>query len=136
MNGAGVTVFSQGSRVLNVRENFDVTHDYRFLPERSTVAAELSKNCAEIRKKEANGRRIITYCAGCVHYLGRETPTSHLLDLLLQPEATLQGKVKTARSPFTYWNRLKLKWRLKRTLPAAVRRERTYRAEKKRRIRP
>ncbi len=98
------------------------------------VAPELSRNWAGIRKREANGRRIITYCAGCVHYLGRMTPTSHLLDLLLQPQATMQGKATNARAPFTYWNRLKLKWRLKRTVDAAVTRERTYTTEKNRRI--
>lgn len=98
------------------------------------VAPELAKTWAAVRKEEAHGRRIITYCAGCVHYLGREMPTSHLLDLMLQPEATMQGKVTSARSPFTYWNRLKLKWRLKRTVEATVTRERTYSANSNDRI--
>lgn len=90
------------------------------------VAPELSRNWAGIRKREANGRRIITYCAGCVHYLGRMTPTSHLLDLVLQPHATMQGKATNARAPFTYWNRLQLKRRLKHTVEAAVTRERSH----------
>ncbi len=61
------------------------------------------------RRIEADGDRIITYCAGCAGMLGRRTPTSHLVDLLLAPEAALAGTVRVARAPFTYRNRLRLK---------------------------
>ena len=55
------------------------------------LAPELSKKWGNLRKKEADGRRIITYCAGCANLLGSLTPTSHVLDLLFEPEATMAG---------------------------------------------
>jgi len=87
---------------------------------------DLAASWGELRKSEAAGRRIITYCAGCVQALGGETPTSHLLDLLLEPELTLAGTVKGAAAPFTYLNRLRLKRAFKRKEGFAVTRERTF----------
>jgi uncharacterized membrane protein YdjX (TVP38/TMEM64 family)/Fe-S oxidoreductase len=87
---------------------------------------ELAATWGELRKREANGRRIITYCAGCVQALGEQTPTSHLVDLLFAPEQTLAGKKKGARAPFTYLNRLRLKRSFKRKDGNAVTRERTF----------
>lgn len=46
---------------------------------------QLAASWGELRKSEAAGRRIITYCAGCVQALGGQTPTSHLVDLLFSP---------------------------------------------------
>jgi uncharacterized membrane protein YdjX (TVP38/TMEM64 family)/Fe-S oxidoreductase len=92
------------------------------------VTPELAKKWAVLRKRETNGNRIITYCAGCANFLSAATPTSHVLDLLVQPEATLAGKAKVAKAPFTYWHRLKLKKRLKTTGDAAITRERTFTA--------
>ena len=71
-----------------------------------------SANWGKMRQQEAEGRRVITYCAGCTGFLGRLTPTSHVVDLLFEPEKTLQGLEKTAAAPFTYLNRLLLKRRL------------------------
>jgi len=96
------------------------------------VAPDYARQWALARNKETNGRRIITYCAGCVNYLGTLTHTSHLLDLLFQPTATMDGKVKCSRAPFTYLNRIRLKSQLRRTVTAGVTRERTYLAEKRR----
>jgi Fe-S oxidoreductase len=76
------------------------------------VNPELSANWGKIRQNEVEGRRVITYCAGCTAYLGRLTATSHLVDLLFEPEQTLQGREKVSSSPFTYLNRLLLKRRL------------------------
>lgn len=73
------------------------------------VSPELASNWGEIRKREAAGRRVVTYCAGCVQALGAHTPTDHLVDLLFAPEETLAGKKKGAGFPFTYLNRLLLK---------------------------
>lgn len=87
----------------------------------------LAKNWSALREEEAQGRRMITYCAGCVHHLNPLFPTSHVLDLLFQPEATLAGKVKVSRSPFTYWNRLQLKRKFKKIVPGAISRERVLR---------
>lgn len=73
------------------------------------LSPELSRDWAILRKKEARGRRMITYCSGCVNCLNPLSPTSHVLDLLFEPQATITGKIKSARSPLTYWNRIRLK---------------------------
>jgi uncharacterized membrane protein YdjX (TVP38/TMEM64 family)/Fe-S oxidoreductase len=78
------------------------------------------------RKREAAGRRTITYCAGCTHMLGNHTPTSHVVDLLADPTATIAGKAKVSKAPFTYLNRLKLKKHFIATLETAASRERTF----------
>jgi uncharacterized membrane protein YdjX (TVP38/TMEM64 family) len=88
--------------------------------------SELAATWGELRKSEAAGRRIITYCAGCVQALGGHTPTSHLVDVLFAPDQTLAGKKKGARAPFTYLNRLRLKSGFKRKEGFAVTRERTF----------
>jgi hypothetical protein len=83
-----------------------------------------SRNWRDRRKTEAAGRRIITYCAGCVNLLGAITPTSHVLDLIFESRATLAGKIRASKAPFTYWNRLRLKRRFKKYVKAVVTRER------------
>ena len=93
------------------------------------VAPELSRAWGERRRPEVGGRLLITYCAGCANYLSRIAATAHLLDLLLAPAATLAGRAKVAKSPFTYLHRLLLKRRLRRELGPAVSRERTFRAD-------
>ncbi len=45
------------------------------------VAPDLAGNWVEMRKSEFGGKQIITYCAGCAHFLGKVGPTAHLLDL-------------------------------------------------------
>jgi len=86
----------------------------------------LSASWGELRKREAAGRRIITYCAGCVQALGGDTPANHLVDILFAPDQTLAGKKKGAGAPFTYLNRLRLKRAFKRREGFAVTRERTF----------
>ena len=73
------------------------------------VAPDLAGQWGEIRRTEGEGRRIITYCAGCANFLGKIGPTAHLLDLIFEPVATLSGKAKVAKSPVTYLKRLLLK---------------------------
>jgi uncharacterized membrane protein YdjX (TVP38/TMEM64 family)/Fe-S oxidoreductase len=90
------------------------------------LAPELAKNWGKLRKEEAGGRRLITYCAGCANYLGSLTPASHVIDLLFEPEATLSGSVRTSKAPFTYLNRLRLKNFLKKKTTGATVRERTF----------
>lgn len=92
------------------------------------ISPDLAKNWGLSRKTEADGKRIVTFCAGCANYLGALTPTSHVLDLIFEPENTVSGNVKVSKSPFTYLNRLKLKKYFKRTLQGAVTRERTFSA--------
>ena len=100
----------------------------------------LAASWGELRKREAGGRRIITYCAGCVQALGVHTPTNHLVDVLFAPEQTLAGKKKGAGAPVTYLNRLLLKRAFNRKEGFAVTRERTFVAEqgqpKKRSFKP
>ena len=59
------------------------------------------------------------------------TPTSHLLDLLFEPEATMTGRAKVSKAPGTYLNRLKLKKDFKNKVNALVTRERIFSAEEK-----
>jgi hypothetical protein len=67
---------------------------------------------------------MITYCAGCTAYLNRTFPTLHIADLLYRPDAALKGKLKIARAPITYWNRFRLKQRMKKEIQAKVQRQR------------
>lgn len=90
------------------------------------TAPEFSRAWGLKRQEEAGGRRMITYCAGCANFLGRVGPVAHLLDLFFEPDKTLAGRVKGAKPPFTYLNRLILKWRLKRKIQAARSRERVF----------
>lgn len=87
---------------------------------------ELADEWGALRKREADGRRVITYCAGCVQALEQHTPTNHLVDLLFAPVQTLAGKKKGAKAPLTYLNRLRLKMSFKRKKGEAVLRERTF----------
>ncbi len=77
------------------------------------IAPEITSGWRSIRKKEASGKRVITYCAGCANSLGREVQATHLLDLLFDSENAIEGKEKIAKAPFTSINRLLLKNRLK-----------------------
>ena len=85
---------------------------------------EFAQTWSGMRKREANGRTILTYCAGCTSYLNPLTPTSHLLDLLFEPGQTMAGKAKVSRTPFTYLNRLKVKKYFRNTLETKATRER------------
>jgi uncharacterized membrane protein YdjX (TVP38/TMEM64 family)/Fe-S oxidoreductase len=95
-----------------------------------SLAPDLSGNWGGLRKKEADGRRMVTYCAGCANFLGSMTPTNHILDIIFEPEATMAGKVKISKAPFTYLNRLRLKKHLEKNINGAITRERTFTAEK------
>ncbi|ROQ92095.1 VTT domain-containing protein [Desulfosoma caldarium] len=88
------------------------------------VKPQWAQGWAEIRHREASGRTIVTYCAGCTGFLSRKGPAIHITDLLYQPERALNGKVKVARPPFTYLNRLLLKRRFKKELNAKTSRVR------------
>ena len=63
---------------------------------------------------EGRGKRIVTYCAGCANFLDMIGPTAHLLDLLFDPVATLNGRAKVTKSPVTYLKRLLLKRRFRK----------------------
>jgi uncharacterized membrane protein YdjX (TVP38/TMEM64 family)/Fe-S oxidoreductase len=80
------------------------------------VKPEFAKAWGAIRKREAQGRPMVAYCAGCTGFLNRVSPTIHIADLLYRPEAALNGNLKVARSPITFLNRLLLKRRLRKEL--------------------
>lgn len=90
------------------------------------VNPELSQNWRELRKKEAENRRLLTYCAGCANFLGRKVPTDHVLDAVFYPEAVAAGTRKAAKAPFTYLNRVRLKRYMQKNHPAPVTRERKF----------
>ncbi|AMV70561.1 hypothetical protein JCM30471_25550 [Desulfuromonas carbonis] len=85
---------------------------------------ELAAEWQDLRRREAAGRRTISYCAGCVQALGTQTPTSHLVDILFAPQATLADRKRGAKAPWTYLNRLRLKSAYNRKEGFAVSRER------------
>ncbi len=66
------------------------------------------------RVEEAGQGTIISYCAGCTHFLGKRSRIYHLLDLLFFPEVVFARKHRVSRAPFTYWNRFRLKQHLKK----------------------
>jgi Fe-S oxidoreductase len=81
------------------------------------ISPNLAKRWAIKRKSETGGKKILTYCAGCISKLDKLAPTYHLLDFFFAPEAILLGKIKTSKFPVTYWNRLQLKKKLKKRFP-------------------
>ncbi len=81
---------------------------------------DFAKNWTKKRVDEAGADQIISYCAGCTHFLAKSTTTHHLLDLLFFPQAVMQGKHKVSKSPFTYWNRYRLKQRLQKDFPNGI----------------
>lgn len=70
----------------------------------------------ELRRKEAKGRRVLTYCAGCVNFLQRHVNAVHVLDVVFRPHVLDAGNVPVVRSPWTYPRRLQLKARFMRIL--------------------
>ncbi len=76
------------------------------------IAPEITQKWKSIRKKESDGQRIITYCAGCSSTLAKELPATHLLDLVFNQKKALKGEEQQSRPPFTYLNRLWLKRKL------------------------
>ena len=82
------------------------------------LAPDLANGWGDLRAAEASQRPIVTYCAGCANHLGKRAEVSHILDLAF-------GTPKPSKGLITYLNRLRLKSRFKKEVPAAVTRERT-----------
>ena len=93
------------------------------------LAPDLAQSWTQKRNTEAAGLRTVTYCAGCAHFLGAHGPTNHILDLVFTPEDAVNNRAKVSKAPMTYLNRLSVKKILKKTVPAAVTRERTFTAD-------
>jgi len=84
---------------------------------------ELAENWGNIRKKEAQERPVITYCAGCSASLKAKGITNHhILDLLYEKATGKRPGV--FKAPLTYFNRLMLKRYFKKALNATTTRER------------
>ncbi len=81
---------------------------------------DFAKKWTAKRVEEAEETTIVSYCAGCTHFLGNSTETFHLLDLLFAPESTLQKKPWISKAYFIYWNRYSLKKKLKKRLSPGV----------------
>ena len=90
---------------------------------------ELARRWCAGRNGEAGGRRIITYCAGCADMLSAGAPTDHILDLLFHGSPPDGESPKVSKAPVTYWNRLRLKHRFKKSVDVAVARERDFAPE-------
>ncbi len=90
----------------------------------SCVSPNFAKQWGRRRVREAQGRTIITYCAGCDGILGKLADTRHILDLLFGKAHKAVGRRNLPGFPWTCWSRLKLKHRIKTQIPVAVSRER------------
>jgi Fe-S oxidoreductase len=89
------------------------------------MAPELARAWTRKRIRASGHHPIATYCAGCANFLARDTEVFHLLDLIFEPQLTLAGKAKVSRAPWTYWNRIRLKHRIRKT-GAGVMEERNF----------
>jgi len=92
-------------------------------------APEMAERWAAKRVKEAKGRRMVTYCAGCARALDGQSSASHIADLIFEPEKTLAGKYRPAGGLLTYLNRLLLKRSFSRMGGFAATRERNFTPE-------
>jgi hypothetical protein len=77
----------------------------------------LAKRWRSKRWSEAQGCRMLTYCAGCAGFLGRKGRANHVVDLILRPKRTMKGRAHSPSAPFTYLHR----WLLKRTFRRKLR---------------
>ena len=84
------------------------------------VRPVLAQKWGQMRREEANGRKIVTYCAGCAGFLNRVTPTVHIADVLFSKDKAINGGLRIVKSPLTYINRLKLKHRFKGAIAFVV----------------
>ncbi len=84
------------------------------------IRPDFSKNWTAKRVEETGGREMISYCAGCTHFLGSAVPTHHILDLCFFPGDVMEGKHKVSKAPFTYWNRFRLKYTLQKKVNGGV----------------
>ncbi len=80
------------------------------------VRPEFSRVWSKMRVEQAKGKKIVSYCAGCVRFLSPYASVWHILDLIFFPVAVTQGRFRVAKGPFTYIKRLVFKWKLRRLL--------------------
>lgn len=78
----------------------------------AALASDFSGAWTERAASGAEGRRIVTYCAGCANFLSTRAEVAHVLDLCADPSVAAGGKPKASRGFVTYLNRYRLKKRL------------------------
>ncbi len=88
------------------------------------VDPQLSQEWQIFRQQEAGTRKLVTYCAGCTSFLNHLTPTVHIVDMLFRPAAAFSNNLTVAQAPFTYINRILLKWKMKKIVQAKIQRTR------------
>jgi len=84
------------------------------------IKSDFAGNWTETRAREADGVYMVTYCAGCTHFLGRLSPVGHVADLFFEPSKTFAGKESVARSPWTWLKRIMLKRTLQKQVAAKL----------------
>jgi hypothetical protein len=73
-----------------------------------------------LRIAESQGKRLVTWCAGCTIRL-RDAGACHLLELIFADGALRKGRrPRLAKPPFTYFNRLLFKRQLRRMYAADI----------------
>ncbi len=92
----------------------------------SCLVPEQSQQWINQRLDEAQGKPIVSYCAGCTNSFSGKTTTGHVLDLVFEPQTALTAKHKVTKAPFTYLRRRQFKKMLQRRFPAATTRERIF----------
>jgi Fe-S oxidoreductase len=80
----------------------------------SWVAPKITEQWSLKRKYESGAAPVLTYCTGCVKFLSKKINTIHILELLLRREGGVHRETAVVKAPFTYLNRLLLKYRLRR----------------------
>jgi Fe-S oxidoreductase len=80
----------------------------------SHYAPEYARDWTEKTTGSKAQAPLVSYCTGCVDRFSKKRKTIHLLDLLFTPEKAMAGKARVSQSPFTYFNRIRLKRSLKK----------------------
>ncbi len=79
-----------------------------------------SQTWTDKRLRETENHRIVNYCASCTQVFAAQAKSNHILDLLFNPQKTFTDGIKASKAPWTYLNRLTLKWSMQRNLPVAL----------------
>lgn len=81
----------------------------------------LAEGWRALRLREAGGRPLVTYCAGCAERLrAPQQPSAHILDCLFDPDAAGRARRPSPPFPWTCLNRTRLKTKIRREFKAAV----------------
>lgn len=76
------------------------------------VAPELADGWTQTKEKESAEVPVLTYCGGCHEFLRRRLQTTHILDVLHNPQRALAGEQSITSGPRAYFSRLRFKRRI------------------------